>query len=227
MALEFYNLILDHSNKNPDHPAIIDGDSSISYKELIEQINDFSQALGSLKLNENSKLGLLCLNQKEFLIALLGAFRKGLPVIPLNALLNAETLAFIIKEVIDKNILIKENEILPELQIKNSDIKFENVGFKYEATNDKAIKNICFNIKGNTMSVSLEEVDRVWKEADCLWSEQQVERAIDQIAQEIENDLESFNNLYYKLKDEKSNLLISITISFFCFSLQLSSFFQK
>ena len=26
--------------------------------------------------------------------------------------------------------------------------------------------------------------------------------------QEIENDLESFNNLYYKLKDEKSNLLI-------------------
>jgi len=106
MALEFYNLILDHSNKNPDHPAIIDGDSSISYKELIEQINDFSQALGSLKLNENSKLGLLCLNQKEFLIALLGAFRKGLPVIPLNALLNAETLAFIIKDAGIDNLLL-------------------------------------------------------------------------------------------------------------------------
>lgn len=45
------------------------------------------------------------------------------------------------------------------------------------------------------MSVSLEEVDRVWKEADCLWSEQQVERAIDQIAQQIENDLADKNPL--------------------------------
>lgn len=39
------------------------------------------------------------------------------------------------------------------------------------------------------MSVSIEEVDQVWKEADCLWSEQQVERAIDSIAQQIEADL--------------------------------------
>ena len=106
MALEFYNLILDHSHKTPDHPAIIDGESTISYKELIEQINDFSQALGDLQLTKNSKLGLLCLNQKEFLIALLGAFRKGLPVIPLNALLNAETLAFIIKDANIDNLLL-------------------------------------------------------------------------------------------------------------------------
>ncbi len=106
MALEFYNLILDHSNKIPNHPAIIDGESSISYKELIEQIDDFSRALGKLKLLENSKLGLLCLNQKEYLIALLGAFRKGLPVVPLNALLNPETIAFIIKDAEIDNLLV-------------------------------------------------------------------------------------------------------------------------
>lgn len=45
------------------------------------------------------------------------------------------------------------------------------------------------------MSVSLEEVDRVWKEADCLWSEQQVERAIDALAQKIEEDLADKNPL--------------------------------
>ena len=45
------------------------------------------------------------------------------------------------------------------------------------------------------MSVSLEEIDSVWKEADCLWSEQQVERAIDQIAQKIEEDLSARNPL--------------------------------
>ncbi len=106
MSLEFYNLILDHSNKTPNHPAIIDGDVTISYQQLIEQINDFSQALGTLQLSKKSKLGLLCLNQKEYLIALLGAFRKGLPVIPLNALLNAETLAFIINDAEIDNLLV-------------------------------------------------------------------------------------------------------------------------
>lgn len=117
MALEFYNLILDHSIKTPNHPAIIDGESTISYKELLEKINDFSQALEGLQLKENSKLGLLCLNQKEFLIALLGAFRKGLSVIPLNALLNAETLAFIIKDAGIDNLLLNPIFIKKETAI--------------------------------------------------------------------------------------------------------------
>ena len=45
------------------------------------------------------------------------------------------------------------------------------------------------------MTVSLEEVERVSQEADCLWSEQQVERAIDGIAQQIEKDLQDKNPL--------------------------------
>ena len=43
------------------------------------------------------------------------------------------------------------------------------------------------------MTVSPEEVDKVWNEADCLWSEQQVERAIDTIAQAVEKDLADKN----------------------------------
>ncbi|MDX1696336.1 MAG: hypoxanthine-guanine phosphoribosyltransferase [Ketobacteraceae bacterium] len=45
------------------------------------------------------------------------------------------------------------------------------------------------------MTVSLEEVERVWNEADCLWSEQQVERAIDGVAQKIEQDMQNENPL--------------------------------
>ena len=36
--------------------------------------------------------------------------------------------------------------------MKQSNIKFEGVGFKYLSTNEKAIKNISFEIKGNTMA---------------------------------------------------------------------------
>ena len=35
---------------------------------------------------------------------------------------------------------------------KNTDIKFNNVEFKYESTDEKAIKNIILKYKGNTMT---------------------------------------------------------------------------
>ncbi len=45
------------------------------------------------------------------------------------------------------------------------------------------------------MSPTIAEVDSVWKEADCIWSEQQIERAIDQIAIRIAEDLNDQNPL--------------------------------
>ena len=57
-----------------------------------------------------------------------------------------------ISKVIDKKIKVLQNENLPDLSIKNSDIEFKNVSFKYESTSSQAIQNINLNIKGNTMS---------------------------------------------------------------------------
>ncbi len=45
------------------------------------------------------------------------------------------------------------------------------------------------------MSVDIKEVDKIWREADCLWTEQQIERAIEQVAQTIEADLQDKNPL--------------------------------
>ena len=47
-----------------------------------------------------------------------------------------------ISNIIDKQIEILDDKNLPDLIIKNSDIKFDNVGFKYETTDEKAVKNI-------------------------------------------------------------------------------------
>ena len=56
-----------------------------------------------------------------------------------------------ISNVVDKEIQIK-NENKSELKIKNSDIVFSNVSFKYDNTPKKAIKDINLGIKGNTMT---------------------------------------------------------------------------
>jgi long-chain acyl-CoA synthetase len=121
MALEFYNYLKTHAEKIPDHPAIIDGEDTLTYRELLEQVEKFSSALTGLDLNPHSKLGIFCLNQKEYLIAFLGALHKGLPVVPFNFLLGPEDLVFITKNagidalVVDS--LFVKKETLPFLKM--------------------------------------------------------------------------------------------------------------
>ena len=114
MALEFYNLIKNHAEKNPDHPAIIDGEVTITYKQLHEQTESFAGGLTNLQLNPKSKLGLLCLNQKEYLVALMGAFLKGITVIPYNFLLKPEDLIYITQDAGIDSIVIDSVFIKPE-----------------------------------------------------------------------------------------------------------------
>ncbi len=57
-----------------------------------------------------------------------------------------------ISKIIDKQIDIKNEPEKPNLNIKNCDILFEKVNFKYETTNDKALKNLSLNIQGGKMT---------------------------------------------------------------------------
>jgi len=114
MALEFYNLIWDHAEKTPHQPAIIDGESTITYEQLLEQVERFAGGLINLQLNSQSKLGLLCLNQKEYLVALMGAFLKGITVIPYNFLLQPEDLIYITKDAGIDSIVVDSVFIKPE-----------------------------------------------------------------------------------------------------------------
>tara|TARA_A100001015_G_scaffold318965_1_gene440444 strand:+ start:175 stop:1917 length:1743 start_codon:yes stop_codon:yes gene_type:complete len=54
--------------------------------------------------------------------------------------------------VIDKPIEIKNDNTLPNLNNKKSEIKFKNVNFKYENTNDKAVSNLEISIEGGKIT---------------------------------------------------------------------------
>jgi len=114
MALEFYNLIKAHAEKTPDHPAIIDGEIVTTYSQLLNQVKCFANGLSDLKLNPHSKLGILCLNQNEYLVALLGAFLKGFPVVPYNFLLTPEDLVYITRDAGIDTIIVDSAFIKPE-----------------------------------------------------------------------------------------------------------------
>ena len=89
----------------------------------------------------------------SFLAAMMLAYQpiRSLATINMSAYQGAAAFKRISK-VIDKKINISHNKNLPELLIKNSDVKFKDVSFKYDSTNAQAVQNINLEIKGNTMS---------------------------------------------------------------------------
>ena len=89
----------------------------------------------------------------SFMAAMMLAYQpiRSLATINMTAYQGAAAFKRISK-IIDKDIQVKEESGSPDLNLKNSDIKFTNVGFKYESTEEKAIRNISLNIKGNSMS---------------------------------------------------------------------------
>ena len=54
--------------------------------------------------------------------------------------------------VIDKPINIKHDDKLPDLEVKNFNIQFNDVSFKYENTNEKAINKINLEVDGGKIS---------------------------------------------------------------------------
>ena len=89
----------------------------------------------------------------SFLAAMMLAYQPIRSLATINMAAYQGAAAFKrISDIIDKDIKIKELVDAPKLILKNSDIKFNDIEFKYDSTDEKAIKSISFNIKGNTMT---------------------------------------------------------------------------
>ena len=89
----------------------------------------------------------------SFLAAMMLAYQPIRSLATINMVAYQGAAAFKrISRIIDKEIQVKEVNSNPKLDLKNSDIKFSDVSFKYETTNEKAIKNINLDIKGNSMA---------------------------------------------------------------------------
>lgn len=113
MPSKFYELIKNCAQIRQEHPAIIDGDTVVTYRQLVDLVEKFADALSALNLNPDSKLGILCMNQKEYLVAFLGALHKGLPFIPFNFMLSPEDMVFIARDAGIDTILVDSAFIKP------------------------------------------------------------------------------------------------------------------
>ncbi len=130
------------------------GSVMIRATPIMETLTGFMIAgfiIFSGKLIANGELGVN--NFFSFLAAMMLAYQPIRSLATINMAAYQGAAAFKrICNIIDKNIEIKEEKNNPQLILKKSDIAFNNVGFKYETTDERAVKNVSFKIKGNTMA---------------------------------------------------------------------------
>jgi subfamily B ATP-binding cassette protein MsbA len=130
------------------------GSVMIRATPIMESLTGFMIAgfiIFSGKLIATGELGVN--NFFSFLAAMMLAYQPIRSLATINMVAYQGAAAFKrISNIIDKDIEIKEVVGHPSLVLKNSDIKFSNVEFKYGSTDQKAIKNINLNIKGNSMA---------------------------------------------------------------------------
>ncbi len=89
----------------------------------------------------------------SFLAAMMLAYQPIRSLATINMVAYQGAAAFKrISNIIDKEIKIKDSSESPQLILKNTDIKFKNVGFKYDSTHEKAVREINIEIKGNSMA---------------------------------------------------------------------------
>ena len=89
----------------------------------------------------------------SFLAAMMLAYQPIRSLATINMLVfSGAAGAKRIYSVIDNPIKINNDKSLPDLNASKGNIKFNNVSFKYENSNDKAINDINLNIRGGSMA---------------------------------------------------------------------------
>ncbi|MCH7343926.1 AMP-binding protein [Pelomonas sp. CA6] len=82
--MDFLSVFDGNARKTPDHPCLRVQGRSISYAQLQAASYRAARVLAAQGLGPGDRLALVCFNTPGFLIALLGAWRLGAAVVPVN-----------------------------------------------------------------------------------------------------------------------------------------------
>ncbi len=143
------NIILQMVNKSAKISSII-----VRATPLMEILTGFMIAGFIYFSGSLISSGELQVNQFfSFLAAMMLAYQPIRSLATINMLVfSGAAGAKRIYNVIDQPITVKNDMNLPNLKSLEGSIKFSNVSFKYENSNDKAIKDISLEIKGGSMA---------------------------------------------------------------------------
>ncbi|MAT52743.1 MAG: acyl-CoA ligase (AMP-forming), exosortase A system-associated [Porticoccaceae bacterium] len=98
MAELLHQLIEQSAMKTPDVAALWHKDACLSYRELQEKISAISAGLAAAGLARGERVGIYLPKQPETVFAMFGANRAGGAFVPINPLLKAPQVAYILRD---------------------------------------------------------------------------------------------------------------------------------
>ncbi|MEO8247889.1 MAG: acyl-CoA ligase (AMP-forming), exosortase A system-associated [Burkholderiales bacterium] len=93
-----HEMIAVSSEKTPLARALTSGAASLTYSELQTTVDAFASALAGLRLERGDRVAIYLEKRFETVIASFGAPAAGMVFVPLNPLLKAEQVAFILRD---------------------------------------------------------------------------------------------------------------------------------
>lgn len=116
----FVDMFMEQVNKTPIAIAIVDNDSSITYRELEEQSNAFAHWLvEEQQVIANDFVAVMMPRVKEFVVAVLGIWKAGAAYVPIDLEYPEERKIFIVDDCEAKVVVSPDN--WPILDLYNSD----------------------------------------------------------------------------------------------------------
>lgn len=97
-ACLLHDLPLLAAERSPDAPALVDDTSALSYAELAREIRRFAHALAALGVERGERVAIYLDKRRETVIASFGAPAHGAVFVPVNPLLKAEQVGYILRD---------------------------------------------------------------------------------------------------------------------------------
>jgi acyl-CoA ligase (AMP-forming) (exosortase A-associated) len=92
------DLVRESAQRSPQSPALTYGAQTLSYAELQDRVAAFASGLVALGLQRGERVGIYLEKRFETVVASFGAAAAGCVFVPLNPLLKAEQVAFILQD---------------------------------------------------------------------------------------------------------------------------------
>lgn len=93
-----HELPLDSASRDPDRAALTYRSQSVSYGALARSIECFAAAMIELGVGRGERVGIYLEKRPEFVTSAFGGMRAGAVFVPLNPLLKAEQVAYILRD---------------------------------------------------------------------------------------------------------------------------------
>lgn len=109
-------LLRKHVADRPDRVALVDGERSVSWRELDEQVDALARGLAELGLIGGQRVAIGLSNSIEFVVCYLAVLRAGMVAVPLNPTSTAGEFARVLGDSGSRVVVVGPDAILPVRQ---------------------------------------------------------------------------------------------------------------